>query len=140
MVRAIRTATPRTAGRTAILTQIRAWAAATLLLLASFSAAAQRVEGDRARAEGIYATEVRVNGQGEAERLLGRRHFLERQAFAIARNKEPVLAFRIVEGEDRLGALFGGERIEKDGRCLDHVLGDAFVRTQGGREAEQEQG
>ncbi len=45
--------------------------AATLLLallLTSFSAAAQRVEGDRARAEGIYSTEVQVNGQGEGER------------------------------------------------------------------------
>ncbi|GAA5077834.1 DUF2066 domain-containing protein [Lysobacter panacisoli] len=68
MVRAIRTATPRTAGRTAIHRQLHAWTAAALLLLASFTAAAQRVEGDRARAEGIYATEVQVNGQGETER------------------------------------------------------------------------
>lgn len=39
-----------------------------LALLTSFGAVAQRVEGDRARAEGIYATEVPVNGQGEGER------------------------------------------------------------------------
>ena len=38
------------------------------LLLASFAAAAQRVEGDRAGAQGMYAAEVPVNGQGEAER------------------------------------------------------------------------
>ena len=41
---------------------------AAVLLAASFGASAQRVEGDRARAEGIYATEVTVNGQGETER------------------------------------------------------------------------
>ncbi|MGH8077615.1 MAG: DUF2066 domain-containing protein [Lysobacter sp.] len=38
------------------------------LLLASFGAASQRVEGDRAGAQGMYAAEVPVNGQGEAER------------------------------------------------------------------------
>lgn len=38
------------------------------LMLASFAAVAQRVEGDRATADGAYATEVSVNGQGEAER------------------------------------------------------------------------
>ncbi len=38
------------------------------LLLASFAAAAQRVEGDRAGAQGMYAAEVPVNGQGEGER------------------------------------------------------------------------
>ncbi|TWI09478.1 DUF2066 domain-containing protein [Aerolutibacter ruishenii] len=42
------------------------WAIA--LLAMAFGAAAQRVEGDRARAEGPYAAEVRVNGQGEPER------------------------------------------------------------------------
>jgi uncharacterized protein len=45
------------------------WLAA--LLLASFTAAAQRVEGDRAGAQGPYETEVTVNGQGEAERNTG---------------------------------------------------------------------
>jgi hypothetical protein len=38
------------------------------LLLASFAAAAQRVEGDRAQADGAYSAEVPVAGQGEAER------------------------------------------------------------------------
>lgn len=42
-----------------------------ILLLASFAAAAQRVEGDRAGAQGIYEAEVPVNGQGEAERNTG---------------------------------------------------------------------
>ena len=41
------------------------------LLLASFAAAAQRVEGDRAGAQGPYEAEVKVNGQGEAERNAG---------------------------------------------------------------------
>lgn len=41
------------------------------MLLASFSAAAQRVEGDRAAAQGPYEAEVNVNGQGEAERNTG---------------------------------------------------------------------
>lgn len=54
MVRAIRVAT--------LVVSIAA------LLLASFAAAAQRVEGDRAGAQGVYAAEVPVNGQGEAER------------------------------------------------------------------------
>lgn len=40
----------------------------SVLLLASFAAAAQRVEGDIARAQGPYQTEVSVNGQGEVER------------------------------------------------------------------------
>ncbi|MFC3551038.1 DUF2066 domain-containing protein [Lysobacter cavernae] len=38
------------------------------LLWVSFAAPAQRVEGDRAKAEGIYSAEVQVNGQGEGER------------------------------------------------------------------------
>jgi hypothetical protein len=45
------------------------WLAA--LLLASFTATAQRVEGDRAGAQGPYEVEVSVNGQGEAERNTG---------------------------------------------------------------------
>jgi hypothetical protein len=45
------------------------WLAA--LLLASFTATAQRVEGDRAGAQGPYEAEVTVNGQGEAERNTG---------------------------------------------------------------------
>lgn len=69
MVRAFRAAAPRTTtGFTTISRQIHVLIMATALLLASFTAAAQRVEGDRARAEGIYATEVQVNGQGETER------------------------------------------------------------------------
>lgn len=43
----------------------------TVLLLASFTAAAQRVEGDRAGAQGPYEAEVSVNGQGESERNAG---------------------------------------------------------------------
>lgn len=39
-----------------------------MLLLASFVASAQRVEGDRAGAQGVYAAEISVNGQGEAQR------------------------------------------------------------------------
>lgn len=45
------------------------WLAA--LLLASFTATAQRVEGDRAGAQGPYEAEISVNGQGEAERNTG---------------------------------------------------------------------
>ena len=41
---------------------------AALLLLASLPALAQRTEGDRASATGMYAAEVPVNGQGPAER------------------------------------------------------------------------
>lgn len=51
------------------------WAWATALLLATMLAAtgarAQRVEGDRAIAQGLYAAEVPVNSQGEAERNAG---------------------------------------------------------------------
>lgn len=47
----------------------RAWSAFLLiLLLASFTAGAQRVEGDRAKARGVYAAEIAVNGQGAGER------------------------------------------------------------------------
>ncbi|GAB3377740.1 DUF2066 domain-containing protein [Lysobacter fragariae] len=45
------------------------WLAAALLV--GFPAAAQRVEGDRAGAQGPYETEVVVNSQGEAERNAG---------------------------------------------------------------------
>jgi len=38
------------------------------MLLASFAASAQRVEGDRASAQGPFAAEVAVTGQGEAQR------------------------------------------------------------------------
>ncbi|HVI58303.1 MAG TPA: DUF2066 domain-containing protein [Luteimonas sp.] len=46
------------------------WAAALVLagMLAASGARAQRVEGDVARAQGLYATEVQVNSQREAER------------------------------------------------------------------------
>lgn len=46
---------------------IRGWATAALLLV-SFTAGAQRVEGDRAQADGAYSAEVPVGGQSEAER------------------------------------------------------------------------
>src|SRR3970282_996192 len=45
------------------------WAA--VLALASFSASAQRTEGDRVKTEGVYSAEITVNGQGEAERRIG---------------------------------------------------------------------
>lgn len=38
------------------------------LLLATFATHAQRVEGDRAAARGVYSAEVEVNGQGAGER------------------------------------------------------------------------
>jgi hypothetical protein len=51
------------------------WAWSTVLLLATMLAAtgarAQRVEGDRAVARGLYAAEVPVNSQSEAERNAG---------------------------------------------------------------------
>ncbi len=46
----------------------RAALCATALLLASFAVSAQRVEGDRAEARGVYAAEVEVNSQGAGER------------------------------------------------------------------------
>ena len=46
------------------------WLLAGVLCLAG-TAQAQRVEGDRAAAQGVYAAEVRVNGQGEPERNAG---------------------------------------------------------------------
>ncbi|WP_052101272.1 DUF2066 domain-containing protein [Novilysobacter arseniciresistens] len=45
-----------------------AFALAFALLLATFAAQAQRVEGDRAAARGVYSAEVEVNGQGAGER------------------------------------------------------------------------
>lgn len=39
-----------------------------VLMAASFAAGAQRVEGDRVSAQGVYAAEVAVTGQGEAQR------------------------------------------------------------------------
>jgi hypothetical protein len=51
-----------------------AWLApllAVLLLAAPGRAPAQRVEGDRAVAEGVYAAEVQVRSQGEADRRAG---------------------------------------------------------------------
>lgn len=50
-----------------MLRAIRLFWAVTLLSMA-FGAAAQRVEGDVARAQGPYAAEVKVNGQGAPER------------------------------------------------------------------------
>lgn len=50
------------------------WAAGLVLahaLLLAGTAGAQRVEGDRASAQGMYEAEVPVNGQGEAERNTG---------------------------------------------------------------------
>lgn len=49
----------------------RPWIWAVALLLGSFAASAQRVEGDRAKAQGAYSAEIAVNGQGEAERNAG---------------------------------------------------------------------
>lgn len=44
------------------------WACAAAFALASFSVSAQRVEGDRATAQGTYNAEVAVKGQGADER------------------------------------------------------------------------
>ena len=52
-----------------------AWMAVALAALLSAlpgPAPAQRVEGDRAAAEGIYQAEVQVRSQGEADRQVGR--------------------------------------------------------------------
>ncbi|HST44108.1 MAG TPA: DUF2066 domain-containing protein, partial [Luteimonas sp.] len=49
---------------------LRLWVALLALLFAG-TAAAQRVEGDRAAAEGLYAAEVPVSNQGEAQRNAG---------------------------------------------------------------------
>lgn len=46
----------------------RPWALALVLVLATFNASAQRTEGERVAAKGLYAAEISVNGQGEAER------------------------------------------------------------------------
>lgn len=48
----------------------RLWVALLALMFAGF-ASAQRVEGDRAAAEGLYAAEVPVSNQGEAQRNAG---------------------------------------------------------------------
>ena len=54
-------------------TRIGGWLACLLAgcLLAAGSASAQRVEGDIARAQGLYQAEVRVNNQNETERRSG---------------------------------------------------------------------
>src|SRR5690554_5629785 len=51
-------------------TRIGWWLACLLAgcLLASGDASAQRVEGDRAQAQGLYQAEVQVHSQREAER------------------------------------------------------------------------
>lgn len=61
----------RVAGRDATPRWLRLGIAAicaTAMLLASFAADAQRVEGDRAAARGVYAAEVEVNSQAAGER------------------------------------------------------------------------
>ena len=55
-------------GRARVVTRWVLLACVLMVLTASFSAAAQRVEGDRAVAQGPYAAEVVVNGQGAEER------------------------------------------------------------------------
>lgn len=54
-------------------TRIGFWLACLLAgcLLAAGGAGAQRVEGDRAQAQGLYEAEVRVNSQNESERRSG---------------------------------------------------------------------
>lgn len=47
------------------------WALLALGLFATAPALAQRMEGDRAGADGLYQAEVQVSGQGEAERNTG---------------------------------------------------------------------
>lgn len=67
MTRALNTPGSRLTGRMVTFWIVMSW----LAVLASFPAAAQRVEGERARARGVYAAEVEVNGQGAAEREAG---------------------------------------------------------------------
>jgi len=68
---------PLTTARNATHAQARAaaaWAAfalAALLLALPGPATAQRVEGDRAQAQGLYQAEVTVRSQGEADRRAG---------------------------------------------------------------------
>ncbi|MFC0678817.1 DUF2066 domain-containing protein [Lysobacter korlensis] len=49
-------------------TRARRWIWVAMLVMASFGAAAQRVEGDRAKAEGAYAAEITVTNQAPAQR------------------------------------------------------------------------
>lgn len=61
----------RAGGRRGRRPKVARWfflACVAMLMAVSFSASAQRVEGDRAVAQGPYAAEVVVNGQGAGER------------------------------------------------------------------------
>lgn len=51
-----------------IVSGAKRWIWVAMLCVASFAATAQRVEGDRVKAEGAFAAEITVNGQGEAQR------------------------------------------------------------------------
>ena len=59
---AVATSNPRAVAR------LLPWLLGTALLLVTSAAFAQRVEGDRAAAQGVYSAEVEVNGQGGGER------------------------------------------------------------------------
>ena len=90
------------------------WAA--VLALASFSASAQRTEGDRVMAEGVYSAEIGVNGQGEAERRIG-----------FSRALAQVLAK--LTGDNRVAARPGvGAEIRKAG---DYVSGYDYRQDRG---------
>jgi len=90
------------------------WAA--VLALASFSASAQRTEGDRVKAEGMYSAEVAVNGQGEGERRIG-----------FSRALAQVLAK--LTGDNRVTARAGvGAEIRKAG---DYVSGYDYRQDRG---------
>ena len=70
MARANAVATDAVTGRKVRSTGLR-WllaAGVAVLLMTSFAASAQRVEGTRAAAQGVYSAEVEVNTQGASER------------------------------------------------------------------------
>ena len=90
------------------------WLAA--LLLASFAATAQRVEGDRAGAQGPYEAEVSVNGQGEGERTTG---FARALSTVLAR----LSGSRTVSGQPGVG--------QELRRAKDYVKGYDYRQDEG---------
>ncbi|MDQ3269028.1 MAG: DUF2066 domain-containing protein [Pseudomonadota bacterium] len=94
----------------------RPWAWGCVLALASLSAHAQRTEGDPVQAEGLYAAEVPVNGQGERERRVG-----------FSRALSEVLTR--LTGESRIAARTGvGAELRKAG---DYVEGYDYRQDKG---------
>lgn len=89
---------------------------AAVFALAASTASAQRVEGEAARAQGAYAAEVQVNGQGEGER---------RNAFA--RGLSQVLSK--ISGTRNVASLPGvGQELR---RAADYVEGYDYRQDEG---------